>query len=155
MSTGVVGGGVYRIDWYNVISGYEFDRDSTTADRLRRVTTLILRFIEPAPTPGRDRVTTAIVDFVDQRAGPVTSVGEVPAIGAGSVEAFVSLPRDEFPAFWHAVRDADGEIAISWNAAGKVLDFVAHGGKRFAPRFEETREFIDSRRRELRPDSGS
>jgi hypothetical protein len=155
MSSGVDRGGVYRIGWYNVRSGYEADPRSTTADRPLRVTELILKFIEPAFVPGRDTVSTAYVRFVDQQAGPVTSVGEVPAIGAGSVTAYVSLPRDEFPAFWHAIRDAHGAITIEWNAAGKVTTFIAHGGEQFAPRFEETQELIDSQRRELRLDSGS
>jgi hypothetical protein len=144
MSSGAAGGGgVYRIDWYNVRSGYETDPPGRpTAERLLRVSTLIIQFIEPAPAPGRDRVTAAIVDFVDQQASPVTSVGEVQGIGSGSVIAYVSLPRDEFPAFWHAIRDAHGEIAISWNADGKVIRFIAHGGERFAPSFEATRELL-------------
>ena len=56
----------------------------------------------------------AQVDFVDQKTDPVTSVGEV--VGT---HARISLPRDEFPAFWHAIRDGHGTIQITWSPAGK------------------------------------
>jgi hypothetical protein len=107
----------------------------------------MLNFVQHDPSDIHE-FSFAQVDFVDQKAGPVTSVGEV--IGTN---ARITLPRDEFPAFWHAIRDGQGTIEITWNPSGEVIEFFAIGGERFAPDFKESREVVDSLRRDLRADA--
>jgi hypothetical protein len=77
----------------------------------------------------------------------VAKVGQV-FQQTGSLRVEVLLPREDFEAFWHAIRDAHDFIAISWNDSREVVEFSAWGYERFAAD-EESRKRTDSLRQEL------
>jgi hypothetical protein len=68
----------------------------------------------------------------------VRSVGKV-----FGMEAQISLPRDEFAAFWHTIRDGHGSIQIRWNNVNnEVIEFLATGSERIAPNPRSRRDLL-------------
>jgi hypothetical protein len=149
-----------RITKYQIVTGYYFNvtggspTGAVLADHLRRVTTFYLSLTDSEPNPEGGPVTDAVVEFGDRGPGPVTSVGQVFQQGDGSLRVEVLLPREDFQAFWHAIRDVRERIDIGWNESREVVAFAAWGYERLAPD-EESRKRIDSLREELGANVGS
>jgi hypothetical protein len=147
-----------RITEYQLATGYFFrvtggsPTGAVLADTLRRTTRLYLTLTDNDPKVEDGPVTFATVDFGDQP-DPVTSVGEV-IQQTESQRVAVLLPREDFQAFWHAIRDVHQFIGISWNENREVVEFTAWGYERLAAD-EESRKRIDSLRQELGADVGS
>jgi hypothetical protein len=136
---------------YTILTGYmSLFPPGVIADEPKRVTTLQLHFVQHDPAPTHE-LSFALVKFVDDQAGSVRSLGKV----FGFREAEIFLPRDEFPAFWHAIRDAHAVIEIRWNVNEEVIEFLAHGSERVAPNPKESQADVDSLRQKLSADTGN
>jgi hypothetical protein len=138
---------------YDLLVGYahSVQPDGTIADTLRQMARLWLQL---APVSGGegDRVETATVWFRDLGAGPVTSLGKViQQTGALTVE--VSLPQDQFVAFWHAMRHPHHIVDIAWKENDEVIAFSVSGSPSSSG--EDQRERLESLRRELSGETGS
>jgi hypothetical protein len=143
---------ISEISDYDILSGYFApfigDEFGIIADEPRRWAMLILYFAEHDPTD--PNVSSATVHFVGEEAGPVRSLGKV-----YGPESDIYLPRDEFPAFLHAIRDCHAGIQMRWrNFNGEVIEFLAHGSARLAPNAKESQRLVDSLRRKLPAHTG-
>jgi hypothetical protein len=155
MAGTLAGSTTCRITDYQVAAGYAFQITSASpstgvalGDTLRRVTRLYIHLTDNASDPQNDPVTDAVVNFGDRGPGPVSNVGQVVQQGDGSLRVEVSLPREDFEAFWNAIRGVHDFIAISWNDSREVVEFTAWGFERLAAD-EESRKRTDTLRQEL------
>jgi len=141
---------------YEMVVGYGHSAavDGTVADTLRRVGTLYLTLTpDPPSREGEgDRVQSAVVKFLDQGAGPVTSLGRV-IQETGALRLEVSLPEDQFVAFWHAIQHPEHVVAMAWKEGDEVVDFWVVGFR--APEGEDRRERLESLQRELSGEPGT
>jgi hypothetical protein len=143
-----------QVTQYDMATGYSglLNPDGTVVDTLKQFTRFYLALAEEA-IPGRDPITSAVVDFGDQGPGPVTSLGRV-IHETGTLRVEVLLPRDEFEAFWHNLHLPGVTIVMARNESDEVIMFYSFGTERLAPD-EHSRRRVDSLRRELSGDTGS